>query len=313
VYHWNKFRPASTKTALQLFQQATERDSNFALAHAWLANAFITLALGTGVDPEAPEQAFPKAKAAAARALQLDNSLSDAQASLGVVHFMYERDWPAAELAFQSLKLLENTTTQPSIKYGLFKACSGKHDEGIQAVQEALELDPVSLISNAHLAHQYYWARQPEEAIEHYTRTLELNEIFPPARVGLAWCLLQSDKVDAATKHFAIAARINQRSSRVLASLGCAYATAGRIADSTAIRDELVERRESTDVYTSCHDIALLSAWLGDRQAALSWLEQGFKDRASWISFLNVDPMWDALRDEPRFRKVVQDIGLVHS
>ncbi len=309
VYHWNKFRPATTKMALKLFEQAAERDPDFALAHAWLANAHFTLAMGTGVDPEAPAKAFSSAKSAAERALEIDATLPDAQATLGAVCFLYDRDWEAAESAFERLKLLEPTTLEPSIKYGLFLANSGRHDEGIATIRDALDLDPVSLIGNAHLAHQFYWARETEHAIEQYNRTLELNEIFPPARVGLAWCLIQTGEVEQATNHLELAARINQRFSRVLASLGCAYAAGGRTSDAKAIRDELVERRASAESYTSCHDIALLTAWLGEKEAALDWLDQALEDRAAWTSFLNVDPIWDAIRSEARFRGIVMKMG----
>ena len=310
VYHWNKFRPAASRTALQLFEQATDRDPNFALAYAWAANAHLTLALGTGVDPEAPRKAFPSAKAAAERALEIDSTLSHAHATVGTVHFMYERDWSAAEAAFENANRVGPTSPELGVKYGLFLAGSGRHDEGLAAVREALELDPVSLIGNTNLAHQHYWARQPDKAIEQYRRTLDLNEIFPPARVSLAWCLLQTGEVAEAVEHFELANRINQRFSRVLASLGCAYAFAGRTADAEAIRDELVDRKRSPDIYTSCHDIALVSAWLDERASALDWLERAYEDRASWVSFLNVDPIWDVIRDEARFQNIVEQIGL---
>jgi TolB-like protein/Flp pilus assembly protein TadD len=310
VYHWNKFRPATTRTARQLFEQATERDPNFALAHAWTANAHLILAFGTGADPEAPGLAFPSAKAAAKRALELDASLADAHATLGAVYFMYDRDWSAAESAFESAMQAGPTSPEPGIKFGLLLASLGRHEEGLSAVRLALELDPVSLIGNANLARQHYWARQHDVAIEHYRRTLELNEIFPPARVGLAWAMLQMDQVTDAIEHLEMAANINQRFSRVLASLGCAYAAAGRRADAKAIQRELAERKASPDMYTSCHDIALVSAWLGENAAALDWLDRALNERASWVPFINIDPMWDRIRNEDRFRGFVKGIGL---
>jgi serine/threonine protein kinase len=310
VYHWNKFRPAATKTALELFQQATDLDPDFALAHAWLANAHFILALGSGVDPEAPEKAFPSAKTAAERALELDTTLSDAYATLGIVHFMHDRDWPAAKTAFESSTRAGLTSPEPSIKHGLFLASAGHHDEGLAAVREGLELDPVSLIVNTNIAHQYYWARQPAAAIEQYRRTLALNEIFPPARLGLGWCLLQRGETSEAIEHFELAAQINQRFSRVLASLGCAYTAAGRTTDAVAIHDELVARKESPELYTSCLDIALLSTWMGEHASALEWLERANDDRAAWMSFLNVDPMWDSIRADDRFRNIVRQTGL---
>ena len=310
VYHWNKFRPAATQTALELFQQATDRDPGFALAHAWLANAHFILALGSGVDPEAPGRAFPNAQAAAERALEIDNTLSDAYATLGIVNFMYDRDWLAAESAFENATRLVPTSPEPSMKQGLFLASAGYHEEGLAAVRTGLDLDPVSLIVNANIAHQHYWARQPDAAMEQYRRTLALNEIFPPARLGLAWCLLQGGEVTEAIGHFELAAHINQRFSRVLASLGCAYAAAGRDIEAVAIRDELLTRKESSELYTSCLDIALLFTWLGEQTSALDWLERANTDRAAWTSFLNVDPMWDSIRTHDRFRAIVKQVGL---
>jgi serine/threonine-protein kinase len=310
IYHWNKFRPATTRTALQLFEQATERDPNFALAYAWLANTHFVLALGTGVDPEKPGRAFPSAKAAAERALEIDDSLADAHATLGSVHFMYEWDWSAAKKAFENAKAAGPTSPEPGIKHGQFLASSGRHEEGLASVREALELDPVSLISSANIAHQHYWAGNRDQAMEQYRRTLELNEIFPPARVGLAWCLLQAGEVGEAIEHFELAARINERFSRVLASLGCAYAAAGRLPEAETVLDELIQRKASPDIYTSCHDIGLLSAWLGEREAALDWLDRAVEDRASWLPFANVDPIWDGIRDEARFQNIVRRVGL---
>jgi len=310
IYHWNKFRPASTKTALELFEQATERDPEFALAYSWLANTHFVMALGTGVDPERPANAFPKAKAAAERALEIDDSLADAHATLGAVHFMYEWDWAAAESEFENAHRVGPTSPEPGIKHGQFLACAGRHEEGLAVVREAQELDPVSLIATTNIARQQYWARDLDLAIEGFRKTLALNEIFPPARVGLAWCLLQTGEVEEAINHFEHAASVNQRFSRVLASLGRAYAAGGRTGEARAIRDELVGRKTSPEVYISSHDLGLLSAWLGETGAALDWLEQALEDRASWVPFANVDPVWDNLRSETRFKEIVRRVGL---
>ena len=175
--------------------------------------------------------------------------------------------------------------------------------------REAQELDPVSLIALTNIARQHYWARNGDLAMEHFQRTLELNEIFPPARVGLAWCLLQAGNVGEAIEHLEQAARINQRFSRVLTSLGCAYAAAGRSADAAAVRDELIVRQTSPETYISAHDLGLLSAWMGEKDAALEWLERAIDDRAAWLPFVNVDPVWDVLRAEPGFHDIVRRVG----
>jgi tetratricopeptide (TPR) repeat protein len=310
IYHWNKFRPATTRTALQLFEQATQRDPDFALAYSWLANTHFVLGLGTGAEPVRPADTFPKAKAAAERALEIDDTLADAHATLGSVHFMYEWDWQAAEAAFANARQAGPTSPEPGIKHGLFLASAGRFEEGLAVVREAQDLDPVSLIALTNIARQHYWARNTDLALENFQRTLELNEIFPPARVGLAWCLLQAGKTGEAIEHLELAARINQRFSRVLASLGCAYAAAGRTSDSTAVRDELVNRQTSPDTYISSHDIGLLSAWIGEIDTALEWLERALDDRAAWLPFVNVDPVWDVIRHEPQFQDIVRRVGL---
>jgi serine/threonine-protein kinase len=310
IYHWNKFRPSTTRTALGLFEQATERDPDFALAYAWLANTHFVLGLGTGGNPESPAIAFPKAKAAAERALEIDDTLADAHATLGAVHYMNEWDWSAAESAFESARQAGPASPEPGIKHGQFLACLGRFDEGLAVVREAQELDPVSLIAMTNIARQHYWARNADEALEYFQRTLALNEIFPPARVGLAWCLLLKGEVEEAIEHLEHAARINERFSRVLSSLGCAYAAAGRTHDAEAVRDELIGRKASPDTYVPCNDIGLVSAWLGETENALEWLERALEDRAAWIPFVNVDPVWDRIRTEARFQGIVKQVGL---
>jgi serine/threonine-protein kinase len=223
---------------------------------------------------------------------------------------MYEWDWHAAETAFENARAAGPTSPEPGIKYGHFLASAGRFDEGLAVVREAQELDPVSLIALTNIARQHYWARNTDLALENFRRTLELNEIFPPARVGLAWCLLLEGKFNEAIEHLELAARINQRFSRVVASLGCAYAAAGRTEDAATIRAELINRQTSPDTYISSHDLGLLSSWMGETDTALEWLERAFVDRAAWLPFVNVDPVWDRLRDVPGFRDIVKRVGL---
>ena len=303
LHHWHRFVPESGRKALECFEQAIHRDPDFALAHAGLANAYWMLAIAPDDSPLSPTEAFKLAKGAAEDALRIDPTLGDAHATLGSVHFGYEWDWDAADAAFTRANSHSACCDAPRIKHGFFLAAMGRHDEAIKESQEALKLDPVSLSVGANLAAQYYWARQYDRAIGQALETLELDTSFLPARLHLGLAYLQSGEHENAVHHLESVAQIAGRTPCMLAPLGTAYAAAGRVDDANGVLGEIDAL--SSIMYVSPRVVAAIHAWLGQPEVALDWLDRAYVQRAPLMAFVNVDPVWDPLRAEPRFEAIV--------
>jgi serine/threonine-protein kinase len=310
VYHWNKFTPESSKRAFDNFEAAIERDPDFGLAYTGLANAYFSVALGGGDTESHPSQPFVLAREAAEHALAIDPGIADAHATLASVHYWHDWDWEAADKAFRKSTELGCGCLEPWLKYGFFLAGMARFDEGLAAARKARELDPVSLIVNTHLGHHHYWSRDFERAARQFQRTLELNDVFPPARVSLAWVNLLTGKIDMALVEFERVVEVGGRFTAGIAALTCAYAAAGHDYKAAATLGELLERKESNSEYVSSRNIALACAWMGDSVAALDWLERAYEERAPWMTFLAVDPIWDGIRDEPGFQTLLSRMGL---
>ncbi len=306
IYHFNRFTVDAALRAVQNFEAALERDPGFALAYVGLARVYLMLGIGSG--PVPPSEAFQSAMDAASQALQLDDSLLDAHGIIGAVHTWWSWDWKAAAEAFERANGGCAECEKPHVEFGFYLAAQKRHEEAIRNARTALDLDPVSLIVNTHVALQYYWARDFERATEQLHKTLELDPMFPPAVSLLGWIRLLAGEPEAAVGAFERALRIGGQMSPLLAALGCGQAAVGRTDDARAMLRALQEG--PSDHYSSPRDRALVYTWLEDTEQALAGLERGVQEHAPWMTFLNVDPVWDRLRDEPRFKAIVQQLQL---
>jgi serine/threonine-protein kinase len=306
IYYFNRVSADAALKAIRSFEEAIERDPRFALAYLGLARVYLMLGIGTGPVPVG--EAFASAKEAAHRALEIDGTLIDAHGVLGAVHTWWDWDWAAAEAAFDRANARCAECEKPYLEYGFYLAALGRHEEAVRNARKALELDPVSLMVNTHVALHSYWARRFDKAKEQLRRTLDLEASFAPAVSLRAWIRLLEGEAAAAIPEFELALRAGGNFSGLVAGLGCAQAAAGRTAEAEGTLHRLREPPEGTSV--SPRDVGLLLAWLGRRQEALDWLERGLEEHAPWMSFLKVDPVWNGLRDEERFRKIVRKIGL---
>ncbi|UCD25518.1 MAG: protein kinase, partial [Gemmatimonadota bacterium] len=310
VYQWNQFTTDSNAKALKSFEDAIALDPKFGLAYAGLGNSYFSIALGAGQGDMSPKEAFPYAREMAERALQIDETIADAYATLASVHFWFDWDWDAAEACFEKAVRIGCGCVEPSLKHGFFLAGMGRREEGIATAKKARDLDPISLIVNTHLGQHYYWARQHEKAKEQFVRTLEINSSFPPARYGLAWNYLMQGKAEKAVHHIEETIRLGGEFRDAAAGLAYAQARAGSRRQAETILQELLDIKASKDQYISSRAIAAVYTGLGSTELALDWLERAYNERAAWMSFLKVEPIWDPLRDEPRFQAVVSKIGL---
>ena len=310
MYHWNKFTPESKQKAFRCFDEALARDPDFGLGYAGLANAYFRLAWEIDEDRLTPAEAFAHAKEAAQRALEIDETIADAHATLGSVYTWYDWNWSAAEAAFERAYALASGCQVPNIQYVFYLGAMGLHAEAIAKASTARELDPLCLIVNTHLALQYYWARRYDQAIDQLRRTIELDADFPPACILRGWCYLQLGRVDQAIDEFDRAIGVKGRIPNWVAARGCAYGAAGRTEDARAAVKEVLKTKSSATRYVSPRDIALVHAWMGETDKALDWIEKAHDERTPWMSFVKVDPIWDPLRNEPRFQAIVMKIGL---
>ncbi|HJS47273.1 MAG TPA: tetratricopeptide repeat protein, partial [Gemmatimonadales bacterium] len=292
------------RQSITYFNRAIAADSGYADAWIGLANAYVELGY-YGLVP--PIEAFPAARAAAVRALALDSTQGRAYAMLGTIEYLHTWDFPSAERAFQRAVNLSPGDARVHFSYGTYLTVVGRAQESIAEATLAGELDPVSLLISAAAARPYYNARRYDEAIAQSLKTLELDSSFTRAIFWLGLSYEQTARIPEAVR--TLERLVTLAPIPVYqAALGHAYAVAGRRADAERVLEKL--QAEGRAGYVSSFDIATIHAGLGDRSQALEWLERAYEGRATYLTFVNVDPRYDAFRGDPRFRELVRRIGL---
>jgi serine/threonine-protein kinase len=297
-FQWNKRTEESLRKGIALFNQAIESDPAFAAAYAGLADSYITLATNV---PLPPREAMPKAKAAATRAIEIDEGLADAWTSLAGIRLWYEWDWEGAETAYRrAIELNPNYATAHD-GYSMLLCARGRFDEAIGQISKAGDLDPLSRIIAVHAGWPFYFARDYESAIRRFRKALELDENFIPAHGWLGMALGQQGRFDESLEAFRRAIAV-ERTPILVAMLGHTYAISGNRVEAENVLDVLLE--EAKNRYISPYDMAVIHVGLGDRQAALRELAAAHEDRSVWMIFLDVDPRLDSLRGEPEFGRM---------
>jgi serine/threonine-protein kinase len=292
---------ASMLQALTHFQRAVAIDSNYARAHAGLADTYSIMAW-TGVG--APRDLFPLAERATQRALQLDSTIAETFVSLGIIHTFHTWDWPAAERATTRALALDSTMAVAWFFHAWHKVAQGRMDEALTALRRARDLDPTSLITNARIGTLLGWMGRLGEAETTLRQTLELDPQYPVARIQLARVLsLRGKHAEAIATLTPDSVRFGSYESGIA---GFVHARAGR-------RDSALAalRRLQARPYVPAEGVAPIYAALGDREAALTWLERAFDARGVGLVFLAAEPMYELLRDEPRYRRIVQQLKLI--
>ncbi len=287
------------------FQQAIDLDPNYALAYAGMADAYGLLGSSTGGVP--PNDTYPKAKAAAMRALEIDAALGEAHTALGFFRLLYDWDWPEAERSFRrALELNPNYATAHD-GFGFYCKVTGRHAEAIAACMRALELDPLSLFITTSVGWAHYFARDFSRAIEFGRKTLDMDPEFGVAlwNIGLSYEAL--GRFDEAVSAFERALR-STGGLTMLSHLGRSMALAGREREARAVLDEL--RKRSTSEYVASYYFAIVHLGLGEMGLAFERLEQAFEERSGFLAFLGVEPMFDAVRADLRFKDLIRRVGL---
>ena len=294
--------------SIDYYQQSIEKDPNFALAYSGLADAYDLLGAPDATGAMAPEDAMPKAKAAALKALEIDDSLAEAHVSLAHVKYYYDHDFVTAEREYKrAIELNPNYPTAPQW-YAVFLMSVGRFDEALAQVKRAQELDPLSLPINMTVGWVQLTARQTDQSVVQLRKTLEMDSNFALThhRLGLAY--EQQGKFEEAIAEFKQVVDMTSRKPLGLTALAHAYAMAGRQAEAKKILAEVLEQFKTR--FVSPASVAMIYAALGDKEQAFVWLEKAEKIRDGIIVRLKVDSRYDSLRSDPRFVGLVQRIGL---
>ena len=285
-----------------MFEQAIALDRNFAPAYAGLADSY---ALMSGFFT--PRDIMPKAKAAAVRALKIDETLAEAHASLAFVKFHYDWDWLETERECKrALKLNPNYPTAHSI-YARFLNAVGRFDEAIEQIRLAQDLDPLGLGIGAGYGLSYYFDRKFDEAIAQYRKTLELDASFTLARMNLAGALVQKHDYPRAIAEFEKSLEQMPADVATQCELAQAYALMGRRHDALAVLEKVIAASQSR--YINAPNVAWIYAGLGDKDEAFRRLEKGYNERAWPMVFLKVEPKYDGLRSDSRYKDLMKRVG----
>jgi serine/threonine protein kinase/tetratricopeptide (TPR) repeat protein len=300
-YFWNKRDKESLNNGIRSFQDAIKIDPGYALAYSGMADSYALLA---DIGAVAPNEAMPRAKAAAERAIELDPELAEGYTSSGFVKLSYDWDWPAAERDFKrALELNPNYATAHQW-YASYLLQMGRYDDATEEIKRAQQLDPLSLIINANKGYYLYFARQYDAAIEQYRKTLEIDPNFGVGRYYLAQAYVQKKMYGEAIAEFQKLISTPGDDLETAAALGYAYAQSGRRADAQKFLTEIIELSKSR--YVSPLYIATIYTGLGERDQAIEWLYKAYDARHPGLVLLKVDPMFDSLRGDARFQELLR-------
>jgi TolB-like protein/Flp pilus assembly protein TadD len=300
-YFWNKRTGADLRMAIEYFNQALAKDPGYALAYAGLADSYGLLPF---YGASSPADSHPQAKAAAKKALQLDETLAEAHNSLANVLDMYDFNFEQGRKEFERAIQLNPNYATAHEWYGELLAELGRFDEAIAESKRAQELDPLSLIVNADLGEVYTYARQYDKAIEQLRKTLEMDPRFYYAHWKLGIALQLKGQLRDAITEYRKAVELND-DPYALALLGQAYARAGQREEAQNILARLGQEAKSR--YVHAYSFALMYLALGDKERAIDELERTYRERADVFS-IKVDRMLDELRGNPRFEALVQKV-----
>jgi tetratricopeptide (TPR) repeat protein len=303
-YHWNRRTADGLKKGIEYFQRAVETDPQYALAYAGLADSYNALP-GYGLAP--PKESFPRAKEAASRALKIDDTLAEAHTARAYTLMVYDWQWSEAERELKLTIKLNLNYAFAHHWYALYLQWTQRHDAAIAEIRRALELDPLSLISNSTVSWIFCWAGRYDEAIESALKGLELDPSFAMGHVRLGYAYEQKGMFEEAIREFQQAVALTERTAATLAQLARTYALAGKRSQARVLLDEAKDPPKHR--YGSPYGIAAAYAGLGEIDQAFAWLQKAYEERAPAMAWLQADPRLANLRSDPRFPELLRRVG----
>lgn len=303
--HWNLRTPADLKKGIEFFEQAIAIDSLYSAAYAGLADSYNALGYGSFV---APQETFPKAKAAAMKALQLDPTLAEPHASLGFFYFYHGWDWETAEQEFRQAIALNPNYALAYDWYAYYLTAMQRYDEALVMLGKAAALDPLSDPIHTDVGFSLYYSGNYEGAVQKLQACLQTNPKFGPAHLWLGRSYQQQSKYDQAIQEYNRTLEVAVDWPVALAALGHAYGVSGDQRNAKAMLDKLHEL--SAKKFVTSYGMALVYAGYGKNEEAFSWLNKAYDERSNWLVWLKTDPRFDMLRSDRRFAEMVSRIGL---
>jgi eukaryotic-like serine/threonine-protein kinase len=306
-YWWNKRNEDGFNKGREYFQQAIEKDPNYALAYSGLADSYSLLAEYGYV---APKESYPRAKAAALKALEIDDTLAEGHASLAWVKTIYDWDRSGGEKEFQRAIELDPAYATAHFWHSLALVSMGRSEEAIAEQKRALQLDPLSLIINRVLGIDFYYARHYDQAIEQEKLTLEMDPNFAFVHMNLGQAYVQKSMYKEGMAEFEKELVVSPLHPYALSELGYAYGVAGRSAEARKVLDQL--NAISEQKYVPAISRVRVYVGLGDKEKAFEWLGKAYEDRSIGSSFVTIkmDPIYDPLRSDPRFTDLLRRMNL---
>jgi TolB-like protein/Flp pilus assembly protein TadD len=303
-FFWNKRTGNDLKKSIDYFEQAIAADPNYGLAYAGLADGYVLL---PGYTAGLPGECYPKAKEAAKRALELDDTLAEAHTTLAMAIWNFDFDFAKANKEFErAIELNPNYATGHQQYGNTTLSALGRFDDAIREGKRALELDPLSSVINSDLGADYLYADRYDEAVAQFRKLLEMDPNYYFGRYLLGQALEMKGSRDGAISEYEKARTLNDDPS-ILGVLGRAYGLSGNRAEALNILDQL--KTLSKERYVTAYSFALVYLGLGDKEEALRWLEKSYEDHAGAdISWIRVDPLLDSLHGDPRFEALAEKI-----
>jgi len=302
-YFFDKRTAAGFRRSKDYFQEAIKKDPNYALAYAGLANAhtpsdFMLL----------PPETMAEAKAAAKKALEIDDTLAEAHTAQARVMLFYDLDWQAAERELKRAIDLNPNYTESHHMYSHYLIYVGRIEQSLAESLQALEIDPLDSLLNVHLGWHYLYARQFDEAIEQLRKAIEMEPSFFRAHLFLARAYQQKEMYNEAFAAYQRAMQLETDGDEAIVMLGHLYAVSGNKAQAIRTLERLRDLYQRKKV--AAYDLAVIHAGLGEGEQALQWLTKSYQDRFGALLLLRADPVFDSLRSDPRYQELLLRINL---
>jgi serine/threonine protein kinase/Tfp pilus assembly protein PilF len=304
-HHWNRWTEDGFYKAIGYFGQAIEKDPSYALAYTGLAESYVLLGWNSYLPAK---DAFPRGKAAAMTALQLDPDLGEAHTPLAAALWLYDWKWQDAESEFN--RSLELSPAYPTANhwYAEYVMTMGRQAEAIARMKNSQELDPLSLIISVAIGWACYMARRYDDAVEQLLRTVDLDPNYPITYWILGLLYRKTGRYDLAISAGEKGVELSGGSPMMRAALAHTYGESGRAAEARQVLSDLTELGKHR--YVAPHFCAGIYIGVGEYDRALECLEKSYQEHCHWLIYLHIDPSMDALRGSPRFQELAKRVGL---